>query len=270
MFIPSHLKVASPYCRRSFCQDKHWAKELNDRAFPGEALNLTKVRPVTIESHPIRQLNRFFREMVTRNEVAAMKVALSETDTFAKVRVLTNTLHIAARAGSLEMTKVLIENGACVNERYGNIKAEWLYQDLIKEDYNENKGPSPLMFAAMHQKHEVAKILIEHQADVNQVADLLNVDDPEFKFYSHVVPLHYAAANCDYEMLSLLLNNKADPNIQNGYGESPLLTAVWKGHTQGVKLLMMHGADPKQINQWGVPMTGFTTNFEIEKLLTRE
>ena len=49
-------------------------------------------------------------------------------------------------------------------------------------------------------------------------------------------PLYYASYNGHTEIVELLLNNKADPNICCE-GKSPLYYAFYKGHTEIVELL---------------------------------
>lgn len=292
MFVPAHFKSISPHLMRSYCTPRphsfdstaelrikklgydklrSWVDELNEAAVPlGSALNTSKVRPIQINHHPVKRLNMILRQATARGDLSTIEAILTEIrfDSF-KHHVQANVLHISAKEGSSKIAKLLIEYGADVNERYGNIKSEWIYRDYVEEDYAENKGPSPLLFAVMHQKLEVVQILIENHANINQSADLLLQDHPDFKFYSNVVPLHYAAVNGHYELVDMLVKNDANPNAQNGFGESPLLMAVWKGHLKVVKMLLQHGADPRQENNWGLPMRAFTTNDEVRNLLNR-
>jgi ankyrin repeat protein len=58
-------------------------------------------------------------------------------------------------------------------------------------------------------------------------------------------PLHYAVENGHQEVVKLLLDKDADPNIENRYsGRTPLQNAVENGHQEVVKLLLDKDADP--------------------------
>jgi ankyrin repeat protein len=51
-------------------------------------------------------------------------------------------------------------------------------------------------------------------------------------------PLHYACAYGYYEIIDLLINSGADPNVVNNWGFSPLLVALVKKHSRCVELLL--------------------------------
>jgi ankyrin repeat protein len=56
-------------------------------------------------------------------------------------------------------------------------------------------------------------------------------------------PLMWAAEENNIEMMTLLLDNGADPNLRNRRGMSALLLAAKNGHVDAVKLLLDRGAD---------------------------
>lgn len=250
----------------------HWVDQLNAEASPyGSALNISKVHPIQIKHHPIKRLNIILRQAATqRNELLINKILSEIQSTSFKHHVLANVLHIAAADDSCQIAKSLLKYGANVNERYGNIKSEWIYRDFIQEEYEENKGPSPLLVAVTHNNLAMTQLLIENDADVNQPSDLLREDNPNYEFNSDMTPLHYAASNGNSEIINTLIQNNAQVNAKNGFGEGPLFLAIWKGHFKAVEILLEHGANPKQQNNWGAFPKDFTSSPEIIKRLTRE
>jgi ankyrin repeat protein len=158
----------------------------------------------------------------------------------------------AARSGSIDAARALLEGGADVNQttRYG-----W----------------SPLLAATQNQNYQVAKFLIEHGANVN----LANKGG--------WTPLYLATDNRnieggDYptrtpdmdslEFIKYLLDNGADVNARitestetrtvftnqwlNEEGATAFLRAAQSGDLALLKLLVSHGADPKINTKLGV------------------
>ncbi|MBR0423416.1 MAG: ankyrin repeat domain-containing protein, partial [Clostridia bacterium] len=57
-------------------------------------------------------------------------------------------------------------------------------------------------------------------------------------------PLHYAVDNRRWEIIDLLLQHNANPNIQNNDNKTPLHIATEYADQKMVELLLQHGADP--------------------------
>ena len=61
-------------------------------------------------------------------------------------------------------------------------------------------------------------------------------------------PLHQAVENSDLQMVNLLVKHEANPNIQQNDGETPLHLAVLKSHCKIVSILLKHNANPSILN----------------------
>jgi ankyrin repeat protein len=162
------------------------------------------------------------------------------------------SLVYAARAGSVDAARVLLEAGADVNQvtRYG-----W----------------SPLLAATQNRNYRMGKFLIEHGADVN-VANkggwtplYLATDNRNLEGGDYPT----RAPDMDHlEYIELLLDAGADPNAQliestetrtvftnqwlDEEGATAFLRASQSGDLELMRLLLEHGADPRLYTKLGV------------------
>jgi ankyrin repeat protein len=121
-------------------------------------------------------------------------------------------------------------------------------------------GFTALHFAAFFNRAEIARDLIRHGADVAAVA----------RNPMKVMPLHSAAASHCGEVVCLLLENGAPPNVAQEGGWVPLHQAARIGDAEMVKVLLQNGADPQlRSNDGKSPAEMAQTNGhdEIVKLL---
>jgi ankyrin repeat protein len=158
----------------------------------------------------------------------------------------------AARSGSIDAARVLLDAGADVNQvtRYG-----W----------------SPLLAATQNRNYRLGKFLIERGADVNRAnkggwtplyiaTDNRNLEGGDYPT---------RAPDMDHlEFIELLLEAGADPNAQliestetrtvftnqwlDEEGATAFLRASQSGDVELMRLLLEHGADPKIYTKLGV------------------
>jgi ankyrin repeat protein len=110
--------------------------------------------------------------------------------------------------------------------------------DLLHEDSSLLTARSPddataLHFAAFFAQPETSRLLIDHGADVHAVS-------PTF---GNVTPLHSAAAGGSAEIVHLLLEAGADPNVRQNGGFTALHAAAQNGDLVMTRDLLDHGAE---------------------------
>lgn len=110
-----------------------------------------------------------------------------------------------------------------------------MLQRLLNESTDVNvsqaDGTTALAWAVHRDSLETAKLLIAAGADVNKS----NV-------YG-VTPLSLACVNRNVGIVEELLEAGADPNLGQDSGETPLMTCARTGSEEGVRSLLVHGAD---------------------------
>ncbi|GME51663.1 hypothetical protein M1813_007436 [Neofusicoccum parvum] len=103
---------------------------------------------------------------------------------------------------------------------------------------SNREGEDPLILATDHQRRDTVATLLEHGAFVNVRG---GVDDAS--------ALHYAVDRGDEDILRLLLENHADPNLLDSYDDSPLMCASRNGNIEAVELLLQYNADVNEAAQ---------------------
>ncbi|XP_043466883.1 ankyrin-2-like [Leptopilina heterotoma] len=140
-----------------------------------------------------------------------------------------------------------------------------VFNQIIKEcnvNAKNNKGESPLHYAAANNRVEFTKALVENGAIVNvedndgktplhlaltnqnvQLSEILfeNRAVVSKKYSKESGPLYDAAKSGNLEMVKLLMMNGFKTVDGNGDSNCPLVAAVWNGHLEVVKYLMRKG-----------------------------
>jgi ankyrin repeat protein len=125
----------------------------------------------------------------------------------------------------------------------------------MKADVNiaDTSKSRPIHFAAAGGKG-ILKLLVDARADLN-CQDEDPDYDPEFTSTTfgdrleHRAPLHYACSAGDTAAAKLLLEAKANANIQDAQWQTPLHLAIDAEHEDCIDLLLSSGADTSLGNQ---------------------
>jgi uncharacterized protein len=143
-------------------------------------------------------------------------------------------LMTASRTGNADAVKLLIDHGAHVNA-----KENW-------------RGQTALMWAVAERHPAVVQLLIARGADVNARSRVFDYTGLMPKQGS--VPMNYprgsftallfAARQDDLESARALVNAKADVNLSDPDGTTPLIEAILNFHFDLAAFLLDHGADP--------------------------
>ena len=100
---------------------------------------------------------------------------------------------------------------------------------------------TPLHYAAFFSSPEAARLLVDHGADVDAVADAFDA----------VRPLHSAAAAGRRDICALLLEAGADANARQSGGFTPLHAAAQSGDEELARMLLARRADPAAVTDDG-------------------
>ena len=180
-------------------------------------------------------------------------------------------MSLAAEVGHTEMLKVLLEAGANVESpnadgqtallavaRTGNVAAAQLLLDNgAKVDAKEKfGGQTPLMWASARRHPKMMELLIAKGADVNAASidrdyqrHVTAEGRPKNLDSGGLTPLLYAARENCMACVEVLLKNKADIDLPDPDGVSPLLVAIMNANWDLARQLIQAGAD---VNQWDI------------------
>jgi ankyrin repeat protein len=181
-----------------------------------------------------------------------------------------------------EILKYLLEKGANPNE---TIRLKLPLKTLLKDgiisvlNYDAYKARglkdeddivfffSPLSTAVVMKNLELVKLLVEHGAEINrnQLSSAVAVGSKEIVLYliekgadvnriddMGFAPIHNAVLKkVNSEILTLLLEHGANPDIKDPNGETPLFYAVRNHDPEKVKILLDHGARLNVTNNKG-------------------
>ena len=160
------------------------------------------------------------------------------------------TVADAAMRSDVEAVRVLVKQGADVNEAQGDGMtalhwagvrgsaeiAEILINAGASVDAKTRLGAyTPLHLAARRRYAPVVSVLLAAGADANAATST-----------GDVTPLHFAAAAGNVEVVTALLDSGADMNVaERQWGHTPLMFAAASNRVGAVRVLLQRGADPE-------------------------
>ena len=110
-------------------------------------------------------------------------------------------------------------------------------------------GRIALSIAAETGNSQIAELLLKNGADVNnrQYSISGKPTRPTFQQEAIVLsgrtPLHWAIAKKHTDIVKLLLQHGANPNVRNSAGRTVLQEACYTNHLESAELLLQSGAD---------------------------
>lgn len=150
-------------------------------------------------------------------------------------------LHITSMCGHVEIAKILLEHGARINAGdavkfsplhiacfFGHDKmVECLIANGANINISGGVGDRPLHLACAKGYMKISQILIqEYKVDVNVK------DDEEHR------PIHFCCKTGNLQILTYLLEHKADTHVTNIYGDTPLHLACYNSKLEICKSLV--------------------------------
>jgi len=123
---------------------------------------------------------------------------------------------------------------------------EWmLAADPALVGAKDDAGVSAVLLAHYYGKDDVAKVLIEHGADVTMASKPAGF-----------TPLHSAVADdageATKDLVRMLLDAGADPNARSATDGTPVHTAAFTGNIPVLQMLLAYGGDPAAADKKGL------------------
>jgi len=194
-------------------------------------------------------------EAVRRHDLDAATVLLqagADVDSLLSSGYGVPPLAIATRLGDEEMVRLLLSYGANVNAQdtvgntplhaaAGSLAAPPLMTALLLSagadpNIRGRKGATALWYASLAGRPEVARLLVDHGADVDVQ-----------EYFAYMSPLDSAASLGHIRVVELLLEAGADVDITSPAG-TPLHSAAYSQHTDIAALLLRYGAEVNAVD----------------------
>lgn len=212
---------------------------------------------------------------IQQGKISQVRLLLAQGVEINFVDEMGTPLHYAAQAGNLDVVKSLVEAGAGVNARnkdgytalhcacnsgsFGVVK--YLAEQKATIDCQSDTGITPLHEAITGKFLEIVSFLIFCGANTN----LRSTSRPYFS------PLHFACVCRSEKVAKILIKNGASINYEATDGP-PLVYAIMANQQEIVRLLLENKADPNVKYQNILPclhlaVTSSSGSIEIPSLL---
>lgn len=246
---------------------------------------MSPVRVIS-EDQPSKSISELLIDGIKTKELAEVKSALQKGADPNRIYEAGNIFHFACELGDLGIVRELLDQGASLDGKSWKMADTPLHRacifgnsGIVKElllrgadvTVKNHDGQTPLDMAISFQSVECCRLLIEVEADVNQVKA------------NKSTPLANACGKGNFDIVFLLLRAGADPNLNAGtpslytaanspkivqlllqygakvdckvthdldifMGDEPLHHAAGWGCVKSVRLLLNAGADPRAVN----------------------
>lgn len=161
-------------------------------------------------------------------------------------------LSYALHQGHLEISLILIQAGADLSEKYGDLHLPlliWAIEEKLDEVVNclilrgidvntqDQQGLTALHLAVQNGKTSWVQLLLEHHADIN------------VKNFQGNTPLHEAVNHNHFPIIRLLHQHRADLNMTNKYGNTPLHLCTGSANLECLNFLIQNHANLNIVNK---------------------
>ncbi|MEI0748269.1 ankyrin repeat domain-containing protein [Brachyspira pulli] len=207
---------------------------------------------------------------------------------------INSPMKVAAENGNIDIASFLIEKGANLNSsddyiynavQYGNYDVVKLLVDNDIFNINTNTTIEQALTLARDKKYyEIEKLLYSEnteeidgyddimnavsKGDIEKLGTIIETNKDLNKQYDKITPLSLAAARNDTNMIRFLVQNGADINLEDGYGYSPIMKAVFYNNTNAITTIADLNADLNAVCSANgqTPLTYLASEYGTAKL----
>lgn len=260
--------------------------ELLYTAISNDDIQLLEKAPQTafLEAGSRREeIERLLELAADRQNTWSVQFLLDKFQVFAKDMRLGGALRHAAKRANLEISSLLLKNGADCNDQKGvdpsalhfgastgRLKlVKLLLENGAGKSAVDKRGRKPVHWAAKNGHSKIVECLISHATDVDRHGKTTlflacrSASLPTIRIlleygvsvnkgdYRDRTPLHAAVAAGFLDVVKLLLIEGAKPNVRTKSGTTPLHEAALGGWSPLAQELIGAGADVRACDQFG-------------------